>query len=130
KNVRHAMAAGDLVGEDRRGTLVRRASHFACPHGNAVAHAARHELKPKVSPIGWRWRFVEPRLVVEAVQIGTDELAVLHTNAGIINEIRYAAGGIDLVIWTVTGARLGLDDLDAVLERLLYNDDAREPSVW
>jgi hypothetical protein len=34
---------------------------------------------------------VEPRLVIEAVEIGTDELAVLHANAGGVDEIWHAA---------------------------------------
>jgi hypothetical protein len=32
---------------------------------------------------------VEARPAVEAVEIGTDELAVFHTNASIVDEIRY-----------------------------------------
>jgi hypothetical protein len=56
--------------------------------------------------------------------IGTDKLAVLHTNTGIIDEIGYAARGVDLVVRAVTGTRLCLNDLDAVLKRFLYNDDA------
>jgi hypothetical protein len=89
KNVGHALAAGRLMGEDCGRTLARGPTHFACPYRNAVAHAARHELKPKVSPIGFTQRVVEARLAIEVVEIGTDELAVFHANASIVDEIRY-----------------------------------------
>jgi hypothetical protein len=124
KNVRHALAAGYLMGEDGGRTLVRAASHFARPHRNAVAHAARSKLEPKVGPIMVTQRLVKPWLVVEVVEIGTDKLAILHANASIIDEVGYAARGIDLVVRAVTGTRLCLDNLDAVLERFLYNNDA------
>src|SRR5215813_10265835 len=105
KNVGHALATGYLMGQDGGGTFVCRASHFAHPHGNAVAHAARHKLEPKVSPIGCTWQLMKPRLAVETVEMGTDELAILHTNASIIDEIGYAARGVDLVVRAVTSTR-------------------------
>ena len=73
---------------------------------------------------------MEARLAIEAVEIGADELAVFHANAGLIDQIGHAAGGIDLIVGTVGGARFCLDDLDAVFKRLLKDDDAREASVW
>ena len=62
-------------------------------------------------------RVMEARLTIEAVEIGADELAVLHANAGVIDEIGNAARGVDLVVRAVCGARFRLDDLDAILER-------------
>src|SRR5215831_14821756 len=123
KNVGHALATGYLMGQDGGGTFVRRASHFARPHGNAVAHAARHKLEPEVSPIGFAWQLVKPRLAVETVEIGTDELAVFDTIASIIDEVGYAARGIDLVVRAVTGTRLCLDNFDAALKHFLYNNN-------
>jgi hypothetical protein len=67
---------------------------------------------------------VKPWLAVETVEIGTDKLAVLDTIASIIDEIGYAARGVDLVIRAVTGTRLCLDNLDAIFKRFLYNNDA------
>jgi hypothetical protein len=55
KNIRHALAAGYFMGKDGGGTLIRRASHFARPHGNAVAHATRHKLEPQVSIVGVKY---------------------------------------------------------------------------
>jgi hypothetical protein len=34
---------------------------------------------------------VEAGLAIKAVEIGTDELAVLHTDAGVVDEIWHAA---------------------------------------
>src|SRR4029078_2711985 len=105
KDIRHALTAGCLMGKDGGGTLIRGAGHFARPHGNAVAHAACHELKPKVSPIG-NGKRVKPWLAIEPVEIGTDELAILHANARVIDKIGYAARGVDLIVRTFTGKRL------------------------
>ena len=98
KNVGHALAAGHLMSKDSGRTLAHGPIHFARPYGDAIAHAARHELKPEVSPIGFMQRVVEARLAIEAVEIGADELAVLHANAGIIDEIGHAARGVDLIV--------------------------------
>jgi hypothetical protein len=68
---------------------------------------------------------VEPRLTVKAIEIGADELAVLHANAGIINQKGHAARGIDLIVGTARGTRFRLDNLNAVLESFLKNEDAR-----
>ena len=35
-------------------------------------------------------RVMEARLTIEAVEIGANELAVLHANAGVIDEVRHA----------------------------------------
>src|SRR5262245_38026506 len=114
KNIRHALAAGYFMGKDGGGTFIRRASHFARPHGNAVAHAARHKLEPQVSPVGVKCWLVETRLAVEAVEIGTDELAVFHANASVVDEIRYATGGVNLIVSASRGSRFCLNDLDAL----------------
>jgi hypothetical protein len=106
KDIRHAVTAGYLMGKDGGGTLVRRTRHFARPYGNTVAHTARHELKPKVSPIRGSKRPVKPRLAIETVEIDTDELAIFHANASIIDKIGYAARGIDLVVSTFVSTRL------------------------
>ena len=50
---------------------------------------------------------------------------VLHANAGIINQKGHAARGIDLVVGTARGTRFRLDNLNAVLESFLKNEDAR-----
>jgi hypothetical protein len=68
---------------------------------------------------------VEARLTIEAVEIGADELAVLHANAGIIDEIGHATRGIDLIVRTARSARFRLEDLDPILECFLYDNDAR-----
>src|SRR5262245_6490647 len=117
------------MGECGWRTLVLGPSYLPAPHGYAVAHATRCELEPKIRPIGCVRCAVESLLVDKAVEIGTDELAVFHADARVIDEVRYPAGGIDLIIGTAGGACFSLDDLDAVLERLLDDDDAREPSV-
>jgi hypothetical protein len=38
-------------------------------------------------PIGLTQGVMEPRLAIKLVQIGIDELAVLHANAGVVDEI-------------------------------------------
>jgi hypothetical protein len=68
---------------------------------------------------------VEARLTIEAVEIGADELAVLHANAGIVDEIGHATRGVDLIVRTARSTRFRLNDLDPILERLLYDNDAR-----
>src|SRR5690348_7226228 len=117
------------MGECGWRALVLGPSYLPAPHRDAVAHATRCELEPKISPIGCVRCAVESRLAIKAVEIGTDELAVFDANAGVIHEVGYPAGGIDLIIRTAGGACLNPDDLDAVVERLLDDDDAREPSV-
>jgi hypothetical protein len=68
-------------------------------------------------------------LAVEVVQVGADELAVLHADAGVVDEIGHAPRGVDPVEGTVGRARLGLDDLDPVLEALLGHHDPCQPRV-
>src|SRR6516165_8907964 len=77
-------------------TLPYGSSHLAYPYADAFAHVARRELKPLVSPIRLAGGVMETRLAIQVVQIGTDELAVFHADAGIIDQIGDAAGGIDL----------------------------------
>ena len=114
KIIRHAPAAGNLVREDGRRTLALGPVHFAHPYADAVTHAARRGLEPAVGPIGFMEGVMEPRLAVETVEIGADELAVLHADAGIVDEVGHAARGIDLIVGAAGGARFRLDDLDAV----------------
>src|SRR6516225_6922497 len=109
------------MGESGRRTFAFGPSHFPTPYSDSVAHAARRELKPKICPVGCVRCAVEARLAVEAIEVGTDELPI-----GIIDQIGNAAGGIDLIIGTAGGACFRLDDLDAILERLLDDHDARE----
>ncbi|MGB8106756.1 MAG: hypothetical protein WCF47_21030, partial [Pseudolabrys sp.] len=73
KNICHALAAGQLMSKDSGRTLAHGSTHFARPYGDAIAHATRHELKPKVSPIGFTQRVVEARLTIDVVEIGADE---------------------------------------------------------
>src|SRR5215467_142350 len=115
--------------ESSRRTLVLGSGHFPTPHGYAVAHAARRELEPTVRPIGCVRRIVEARPAVEDIEIDADELAVFHADAGFIDQIGHAAGGIDLIVGTAGRACFRLDDLDAVFECLLDDDDAREACV-
>ena len=72
---------------------------------------------------------MEARLAIETVEIGANELAVFHADAGLIDQIGHAAGGIDLIVGTARGACFRLDDLNMVLERLLDDDDARDAGV-
>src|SRR5262249_6415630 len=58
-----------------------------------------------------------------------DELTVFHARARIVDEIGHAARRIDPIVRTAGGAGFRLDDLDAVVERLLDDDDAREAGV-
>jgi hypothetical protein len=69
-------------------------------------------------------------LTVETIEIGADQLAVLHPYAGVVDQVRYTARWADLIVGAVLHARLGLDDLDAILQPLLHHHDAREPRVW
>jgi hypothetical protein len=85
------LAAGQLMGKDIGRTLAHGPTNFARPDRDAVAHAARHELEPKVIPIRFTQRVMEARLTIEAVEIGANELAVLHANAGVIDEVWHAA---------------------------------------
>src|SRR5262249_3141563 len=55
--------------------------------------------------------------------------AVLHADPGIVEEVGHAARWIDAIVRAVRRARLGLDDLDPVLEALLDHHDAGEPGV-
>ena len=73
---------------------------------------------------------MEPRLTVKAIEIGADELAVLHAIAGIINQKGHAAGGIDLIVGATRRTRFGLDNLNAVLKFLLQDEKARQACVW
>ena len=72
---------------------------------------------------------MEARPAVQAVEKRADELAVFHADTGVIDQIGYAAGGIDLIVGTAGHAGFRLDDLDAVLECLLDDDDTREAGV-
>src|SRR5262245_36665193 len=114
KMIGHAQTTGNLVRENGRRALGLGAMHFAHPYRDAVTHAARRGLKPPVGPIGCMERVMEPRLCVETNEIGADELAVLHADARVVNEIGYTARRVDLIIGTAWGARFCLDDLDAI----------------
>src|ERR1700720_395138 len=69
-------------------------------------------------------------LTVETIEIGADQPAVLHPCAGVVDQVRYTARWADLIVGAVLHARLGLDDLDAILQPLLHHHDARKPRVW
>src|SRR5258708_6640334 len=88
------------MGESSRRTLVRGPGHFPTPHGDALAHAPRRELQPKIRPIGCKRRIVEARHAVEAVEKGADKLAVFHADTGIVAPVGHAAGGIELIVGT------------------------------
>src|SRR5712691_5999519 len=88
------------MGKSGRRALVLRPDHLATPDGDAVAHAARRELEPKIRPIECVGRVVEARLAVEAVEIGADELAVFNANPDSIEaheRARFASGMPSLV---------------------------------
>ena len=72
---------------------------------------------------------MESWLTVEHVEIGADQLTILHADAGIVDEVGNAARGIDLIIWTARGAGFRLDDLDAVLEHLLGYENTRQSGI-
>ena len=72
---------------------------------------------------------MKTRLAVKTIEIGTDELAVLHAIASIINEVGYASGGIDRVVGAVLRASLRPDDLDALLQTFLDHHNARQSRV-
>jgi hypothetical protein len=118
KNVRHALRAGYLMSKDRGRTFTFGATHFAPPYADSFTQTARRVFEPQVIPVGCTERIVESRLTVEAIEIGADELAVLHANAGIVNQKGHAARGIDLIVGTARGTRFRLDNLNAVLKCL------------
>ena len=72
---------------------------------------------------------MQARLAVKVVEVGADDLAVLHPQAVAGDQERHAAGGIDAVVGAVGRAGLGLDDLDAIFEGLFDDDDAGEAGV-
>src|SRR6516165_3636498 len=117
------------MGKRGRRTFVLRPGHFPTPYRDSVAHAARGELEPKIRPLGGVRCHVEARLAVEAIEVGTDELAVFHADAGIVDQIGHAAGWIDPIVGTAGRTCFRLDDLDATLERLLDDNDARKAGV-
>lgn len=43
---------------------------------------------------------MELRLPVETVEVGADELAVLHTHAHVVDQVGHAPGGVDLIVGT------------------------------
>jgi hypothetical protein len=53
---------------------------------------------------------VEARLVVEAVEVGADELAIFHADASVIDQIGRASRGINLIVGTAGGACFSLYD--------------------
>src|SRR5689334_14001473 len=63
------------------------------------------------------------------VQIGADDLAVLHAETGVIDEAGHAPRRTDQIEGTVRKARLRRDDLDALFKTLLQHEDARQPRV-
>src|SRR6266568_3595721 len=129
KQVRHALAAGGLVAESGRGTFALGSPHLTHPNRDSIAQAARSGLEPATGPIRIRCRAMQARLAVEAVKIGADELAVLHADAGIVDEVGHAAGGVDLVVGAIRYARLRSDHLDAVLQTFLEHYDARQSRI-
>src|SRR4051794_40942 len=128
EQVRKTLRACGLVRERGGRALAYGPAHLARPDGNAVARAARSGLEPGALPIAILR--MKARLAAEAVQVGADELAVLHADAGIVDEVRHAPRGVDPIVRAVGRARLGLDDFDPVLEALLDDQDARQPRIW
>ena len=41
---------------------------------------------------------MEPRLAIEAVEVGANQLTILHADASIVDEIGHAARRIDLIV--------------------------------
>ena len=72
---------------------------------------------------------MEARRPVKAVEIGANELAVFHANAVIVDQIGHATRGIDPIVGAAGSACFRLDDLDAVFECFLDDDDACEAGV-
>ncbi len=130
KMIGHAMTAGNLVREDGGRALVLGALHFAHPYCDTVAHTARRGLKPAVRPIGCMERVMELRLPVETVEVGADELAVLHTHAHVVDQVGHAPGGVDLIVGTTRSARFRLEYFDVVRQALFQDEDARQPRIW
>jgi hypothetical protein len=58
------------MGESGLRTLILWPSHLPTPDSDAVAHAARRELKTKIRPIRCVGYVVEARLAVETIEIG------------------------------------------------------------
>ena len=57
--------------------------YFAHPYADSFTQTARRVFEPgKEIPVGCTERVVESRLTVEAIEIGRDELTVLHAKAG------------------------------------------------
>src|SRR5579859_5036132 len=129
KHIRQPSGTGCLMRKQGWRSLVLRSAHFTYPNRNAVAEAARRRLEPAIRPVRIIRRSMEAGLAVEAVEIRANDLAVLKANSGIINEVGHPAGRINLIIGTVDGARLGLDDFDAFTQPLFDNQNARQPRI-
>jgi hypothetical protein len=73
---------------------------------------------------------MEARPAVEAVEVGTDGLTVLHADPGIVHEIRDASRRIDLIVGAADRTRLRLDDLRPVRQELSPNlGDGRDQAA-
>src|SRR5262249_37298335 len=125
----HALAARGLVRERSRRTLSLGSMHFPHPHADAFAHAARAGLEPAIGPIRFKQRVLEFGFAVEFVEIGADDLAILHADAGVVDEIRHAAGGVDLIVRAAPSTGFRLDDLDAVFQAFLRYYNPRQSGI-
>ncbi len=91
KYIGYTLGAGYLMRQNSGRTLACGSSHFAHPDTDSFTHVARRELKPLISPISSTSGIVEARLTIQAIEIGADELAILHGNAVIVDKIRHTA---------------------------------------
>src|SRR5262245_37755034 len=72
-------------------TFVLGSTHLTHPYGRCLRTCCARCLQSAVVPIGLTQWAMEPGLAIKAVEIGTDELALLHANAGVVVEIGHAA---------------------------------------
>src|SRR5262249_32091951 len=72
---------------------------------------------------------METGRAIDSIEVGADELAVLHADAVVIDQIGHPTRRVDLVVGTADGARLGFKDGDAIGELFLQYEDASKPGI-
>src|SRR5215468_2586551 len=72
---------------------------------------------------------METGRAIDGIEVGADELAVLHADAVVIDQIGHPTRRVDLVVGTADGACLGLENGNAIGELFLQYEDAGKPGI-
>ena len=91
ENIGEALSTRSLVCEHGRRPLVLGTAHLAHVDRDAVGKAARGRFDAPIRQVGCSLRIMKPRLAIEAVEIGADDLAVLHPDAIVVDEVGHTA---------------------------------------